>query len=419
MLLRLQAFLLICGAVVGLNSFVWAGAPETYKNSSPQGQKISSDTTRLINAANYSTLQAALDAVPKGGAVVQLPPGTYTIDEPLLLTQGHTRIQGSGAGSRIINKNKSGAPAFIIRASKYRNAPDQRDPRIWGIHLADFRISGNADSGDGIRAMGVNEIYLHGLTVDHHGEHGIHLIDCYENPRISENNLTYNAQTGLYIERGHDLVVNGNEFEENQDALHAVDSFNLTMNGNNLDDHLGHGVIVENTYGSVLSGNMIEESQGKAMIFDRDCYGITISANVIAHNFDGGIDLRDAWGFTVSANTFTIDSNQSILVGPSSGRISITGNNFSNAYIGGEERRDDVATGIWLNNTEAIAISGNVFAGMKESAIQQVGQVEHLVITGNVMVDGSKAQPGKHPAVDLEVKPAVFENNSIEPTKSH
>ena len=68
------------------------------------------------------------------------------------------------------------------------------------------------------------------------------------------------------------------------------------------------GVVIENTYGSVVSGNMIEECQGVAIILDRDCYGNTLSANVLAHNFSGGVDLRDAWCCAVSANTLTINT---------------------------------------------------------------------------------------------------------------
>ena len=96
------------------------------------------------------------------------------------------------------------------------------------------------------------------------------------------------------------------ESEENKDALHCINGYNLCMNGNNLDDHLRHGVVIENTYGSVVSGNMIEECRGTAIVLDRDCYGITLAANVIAHDSAGGIDLRDAHGCAVSANTFTI-----------------------------------------------------------------------------------------------------------------
>jgi hypothetical protein len=83
----------------------------------------------------------------------------------------------------------------------------------------------------------------------------------------------------------------------------ALTAFNLCMNGNNIDDHLRHGIVIENTYGSVCSGNMIEECNGTAIILDRDCYGITLSANVIAHHLEGGIDLRDATGCARSART--------------------------------------------------------------------------------------------------------------------
>ncbi len=106
------------------------------------------------------------------------------------------------------------------------------------------------------------------------------------------------------------------------------------MTGNNLDDHLGNGVVIANTYGSVVSGNMIEECQGTAIILDRDCYGITLSANVIAHEFTDGIDLRDAHGCAVSANTFTIVKRHALVIGPESGRITVTGNNFSDSTIG-------------------------------------------------------------------------------------
>ena len=164
-------------------------------------------------------------------------------------------------------------------------------------------------------------------------------MNCYEDPRIADSIFTYNAQAGLNIVGGHDIVVSANQFEENQDAVRCIDSFNLCMNGNNLDDHLGNGVVIENTYGSVLSGNMIEECNGTAVILDRDCYGITISANVIAHNMAGGVDLRDAWGCAVSANTFTIMAARALVVGPGAGGVTITGNNFSNSCIGGKPRR--------------------------------------------------------------------------------
>jgi len=371
----------------------------------------------IVDVAKYPNLQAAFDAVPETGGLVKLPPGDFELLTPLICTRENTRIEGAGAATHLINRNEEGQPALIIRPEEY---PRDRRSRIWRVQLADFRISGNPKSGDGVRAEGVNEIYIHGLSIDHNGGHGINLIDCYEDPRIADSIITYNGKAGLNILRGHDIVVNGNQFEENQDAVRCIDSFNLCMNGNNLDDHLRHGVVIENTYGSVLSGNMIEECRGTAVVLDRDCYGTTISANLIAHESGGGVDLRDAWGCAVSGNTFTIVAQRALVIGPKSGRITVTGNNFSNAHIGGKAKREDRATGILLTGTSDIAISGNVFTGLAEQAIKSEGDCRRIVAMGNVMSDFSRSAPGKHPAMDVTAADSIISHNVVEeksPTK--
>jgi len=164
------------------------------------------------------------------------------------------------------------------------------------------------------------------------------------------------------------------------------------MTGNNLDDHLGDGVVIENTYGSVVSGNMIEECNGTAIVLDRDCYGITLSANVIAHNGSGGIDLLDVHGCTVSANTFTIMQRNALVIGTNSGRVTVTGNNFSNSYIGeGKIKRtanDRAASGIILNGTSDIAIVGNLFSSVRPKALTVEGkQSNRVLFTDNVLTD--------------------------------
>ena len=169
-----------------------------------------------LNAADFPLLQAALDALPESGGILRLPPGTIEIREPLILSSAETRIEGSGASTHLKNLNEEGKPALIIRPKTFEKDPKAR---LWRVQLGNFRISGNEKSGDGVYAEGINEIYFHGLSVDHHGGNGIALIDCYEDPRISDSILTYNKKAGLFINGGHDIVVNANHFEENQDAL--------------------------------------------------------------------------------------------------------------------------------------------------------------------------------------------------------
>jgi len=163
------------------------------------------------------------------------------------------------------------------------------------------------------------------------------------------------------------------------------------MTGNCLDDHLGDGVIIENTYGSVVAGNMIEECKGAAIRLDRDCYGITVSANVIAHD-GAGVDLRDAHGCAVSANTLTIMGSDAIRIGPASGRISVGANTVCNSYVGdGKVRRgtnDLAAAGIVLDGTEDVALTGNVFSGLRPKALQLTdAECRGGVFVGNVLTD--------------------------------
>ena len=383
----------------------------------------------VIDAGRHASLQEAFDAVPAAGGLVRIPPGEYRITKPLVLSRSDTRVEGSGAATKIVNENTAGEPALIVRPATWET---DKKSRLWRVQLADFRINGDPatvdaksttpQGGDGLLCQGVQELYVHGLSIDHHGGHGINLIDCFEDPRISDSIITYCRGAGVNLVNCHDIVVNANHFEENLDALRCSDGYNLCMNGNNIDDHLGNGVVIENTYGSVLSGNMIEECEGVAIILDRDCYGITISANVIAHHQGGGVDLRDAWGCAVSANTFVLANVQSLTIGPHSGRIAVTGNTFVNSHVGGTTKRPvehqqpisrDLAFGVLLEGTEDITLTGNVFAGLQDAAISTSGECRRVVVVGNVVTDTGRDGRSRRGLTPPGISGLVEESNAV------
>jgi hypothetical protein len=358
-----------------------AAAPEPAAEARLPGARA------VIDAAKYASLQAALDAVPAEGGVVRIPPGTFSISEPLVIRRSDVLLEGCGTATHIKNANADGKPAVVIQ---HPNGEKSKE-KIWRVQLANLRITGNPKSGHGVLAVEVNEIFLTGVTVSYNGGDGIRLDRCYEDPRVCNCLITYNKGTGLSVPGCHDIVVSASHFEENQDGLHCTDAFNLCLTGNCFDDHLGHGVVIENTYGSVLSGNMIEECNGTAVILDRDCYGITVSANVIAHN-GSGVDLRDAHGCAVSANTFTINDVFGLRIGPGSDRITVTGNNFSNSYLGGGKvkraEKDLKAAGLKLEGTSDVTISGNVFAGVRPKGLEVVGEPSsRILFSDNVFAD--------------------------------
>lgn len=361
----------------------------TLRQGASQNGPVAAKPPAVIEASQYPSLQAALDALPPSGGVVEIGPGEWVLQEPLVLQKEDVLLVGAGTATHIKNANTKGQPALIIQPPGLAENPRAS---LWRVSVQNLRLTGNEQSGTGILARHVNEIYLQGISVSYHGGHGIHLDNCYEDPRICNCLITYNKKTGLQLDGCHDIVVCGNQFEENLDALVCQDGFNLCMTGNCLDDHLRHGVVIENTYGSVVSGNMIEECQGTAIILDRDCYGITLSANVIAHESSGGIDLRDAHGCAVSANTFTIVKKDALRIGPASGRITVTGNNFSSSFIGeGAQKRtktDSDAAGIVLEGTSDIAITGNLFSGLTSKALTLAGPPsQRILFASNVLTE--------------------------------
>ncbi|OYW77717.1 MAG: hypothetical protein B7Z37_02680 [Verrucomicrobia bacterium 12-59-8] len=379
-----------------------------------------------IDAGKYPNLQAAMDAVPESGGLVTIPPGQYLITEPLRVKTAETRIVGSGAATHIINKNETGMPAFILRPP---NLDTDKKAQLWRVQMADLRISGNDKSGDGIFAEGIQEVYFEGVSIDHHGGHGIELKECFEDPRIADCIITYNKKSGVEILGCHDIVVNANHFEENQDALRCIEAFNLCMNGNNIDDHLGNGVVIENTYGSVVSGNMIEECNGTAIILDRDCYGITLSANVIAHHLQGGIDLLDACGCTLSANTFVLVHEFSVRVGKESERNTISGNTFCNSYMGaGKEKRPaeaktpmgvDAGAGVLVEGgVNGLVLNGNTFSGLSTAAVWSTGGVNNVLVTSNLCLDCGRKLAKHSSWLFFEPKSGVMLKNNLDETSS-
>ena len=396
---------------------------------------------KAVDAGDFTSVQAAIDALPESGGIVRVPPGLYKLTEPILIQKRNVRLEGSGAATHFMNCNQEGKPAILVKA---------KDPKIgvWQVQLANFRVSGDAvkaggdnrknaqrkgeflepgktadgkpaepKSGDGIAANKAQELLIQNVAVDHCGRHGIFLDYCEEDCRVSDCIITYCRHTGLHCKGIHDLVVNANQFEENHDAVVYLDGYNLCMNGNNIDDHTGNGVIIERTYGSVVTGNMIEECAGIGLIMDRDCYGITVSANVFADNFGGGVDLRDAWGCAVSANTFVVDSVRSLVIGPDAGRITVTGNNFNDSFAGDPENRRHAkydGTGILLKGTTNNVISGNQFSGLTGFAIETDGKCTRQLIANNIVTDMNPKTTKTGPAFKIvDEKEVVLKGNVL------
>jgi len=77
-----------------------------------------------VNAAEYASLQAAVDALPRRMGTVFVPPGEYTLEKTLDLSsapggyQGGIRIVGSGRATRLVAKTR-GQPAIDLTGTNH------------------------------------------------------------------------------------------------------------------------------------------------------------------------------------------------------------------------------------------------------------------------------------------------------------
>jgi hypothetical protein len=140
-------------AIVSL-SLVWFGVAADSTQTQPAARPTLPGARAEIDAAKYPSLQAALDALPKEGGAVRIPPGTFEITQPLVVSRGDVLIQGSGTATHIKNVNADGQPALVVKHPDGEKV--KADDKLWRVMLSNFRITGNEKSGHGIEAVMVN-----------------------------------------------------------------------------------------------------------------------------------------------------------------------------------------------------------------------------------------------------------------------
>ena len=358
-----------------------------------------SEKRPVIQAVDFKSLQDALNALPENGGIVELEAKTYEITQPLLLKTGDVLIRGKGTASHIKNLNATGKPALILASGIPNPKRKERQTSLWRIQLSDFRITGNEKSGHGIQADFINELYLDSMSINYNGGDGIHCHFCFEDARINDCLFTYNKKSGVYAIGNHDTIISATQFEENYDAVTFIDGFNLTATGNNIDDHLRHGFVINNSMGSTISSNMIEQCEGAGIVLENNTYATTVGANIFTADKKGGVILRDVHGSTITGNTFTIQPINAVAIDSKCRAITVTGNTFANRNIGESmfkgKPSDNIASGIVLENTMLHTITGNTFSNLNRKAIELVGTPSQKILFSNNLIINSESDHKK------------------------
>ena len=346
----------------------------------------------VVNAGNYPSIQDAVDALPDEGGTVFIPADTYKISEPIIVTKSDVTLHGAGSGTLLLNISEEGKNTIELKGER-QPEKSRSELEIWRVKVCNMHLKGNEKCGHGIYAQYVNEISLIETWVDYHGKSGIYLDYCYENPRVSDNNIAYNKENGILIDGCHDIVVSANQLEENGIGVYAKDIFNATITGNNIDDHTKHCIQFVNALGSIITGNMLENCKEASVVLDEKCDGIVLTGNILRQ--PGELRIINAKGVTITGNAFDM-SNRNSIETEGSNFITISGNIFS----GGP---DDRIYGIVMKDVNDVSISGNTMVKPLEGGIYILGnENKYINITGNTIKNPSEKSLNKFSGIFLQ-----------------
>ncbi|NUQ64969.1 MAG: hypothetical protein HUU20_21100, partial [Pirellulales bacterium] len=103
-------------------------------------------------------------------------------------------------------------------------------------------------------------------------------------------------------------------------------------------------------------------------------------------------------------------------VGPAAGRITVSGNNFSNSFIGDKPLREqDLAAGIVLEGASDVAIAGNIFSGLNTQALSADDKSKRIAFTGNLVTEANRNSEEKRPPLGLGgAGQSLIEGNLLE-----
>lgn len=291
---------------------------------------------------------APLIAAAAPGAVLRLAPGQHAgplmIDQPLaLLGEPGAVLTGSGAGSVVtveaddvrvegleIRGSGDDLPAMdsaiLVRAGARRVIVrgNRLEGNLFGVYLhgtPDARVEGNtivgrrdarmADAGNGVTLWNAPGSRVVGNTV-RYGRDGIYVRTSRDNT-FADNRFA-DLRFAIHYMYTLDSRIVGNHSRGNHVGLAIMFSTGLEIRGNVSDDDRDHGLLLNATNDSRITGNVVRHSRGKCV------FVYNANHNRLAENWFEGCPIgihftAGSEGNVVTGNAFVANRVQVKYVG--------------------------------------------------------------------------------------------------------
>jgi len=242
----------------------------------------------IRNAADYPSIQDAIDSLPPIGGTVLIPAGTYIISTPIIVPS-HVVLIGEGFDTLL--KLADEANTDVIRNMHVGDWIDE------DITIANMQIDGNKEkqtgSASGIYFNTVRNARLENLWIHDFPDKfpagmiislGIHLEYSLE-AVIQHNIIENNDYTGIFVGFSHYSVVSRNYLYGNHRGIYLRNSNKVKVTKNeivNCDE--GVRVYYDASYNRIV-GNYIEGSSEEGIVITRaECKDNFINGNYLVNN---------------------------------------------------------------------------------------------------------------------------------------
>ncbi|MFC3192658.1 NosD domain-containing protein [Marinicella sediminis] len=210
---------------------------------------VPSTVSTLRVPQEYLSIQAAIDAAVPGDRVL-VDDGIYP--ESLVVYKALTVESVNGpessiiSGSTALNTIEVTASDVTIRGFGVENlAPDSEadvfyaagadNGQVINTKCAETEVDGVPDVA--VRITGANQIRVSGLECDARGLQGIYA-EQITGGEFTDNQISHQAEFGIYINNAQDVVIRSNQIRANDDAgIYVVESNNGIIQANISSDH--------------------------------------------------------------------------------------------------------------------------------------------------------------------------------------
>lgn len=275
-----------------------------------------------------------LDAKP--GDVIEIPPGTHSLQRVLTLRANGVTIRGAGPDKSVLSfKDQVSGPEGILAYAS--------DLTIENLAIEDTK-------GDGLKINDGENITIRNVRVEwtagpskNNGAYGIYPVKC-RNVLIEGSSSIGARDAGIYVGQSHDIIVRRNHAEKNVAGIEIensvrADVYENTAIGNsggilvfNMPDITVHGEHTRVFRNKILANNLGNfAAKGTAVASVPAGSGVIITSNPRVEIFDNDIADNRTANVIIASYFITnfADSKPSEGYDPYPKAISIHGNRFS------------------------------------------------------------------------------------------